>query len=309
MCILFATTAHPKYKLVLISNRDEYFARKTHTTCWSHNDSILAPYDMALQDADGLDHGSPCGTWIGINRAGHVSVLLNLAPKDADGDHGYSHRHSRGAVTMEYLKDFDHNNWDSWNTYEKFGAHFPTLYKTKLFTHFYGDVVNSQFSVINSLGQTLDPFSQSPYYVVSNGPSDGAKALGQWPKVVEGNQLFKKMIQESLDVSEEELLQRCFNLASYSQYVSNQPIGVHDDSIPKRTIFVPALYNLSGQANLSFAAGMYYGTRSTIVMLVSEDGNVVTREHVIHDSDQDLDSYSILNPKEQVTHRFSLQMH
>ena len=74
MCILFATRAHPNYELILISNRDEFYERKTHNTCWHNNDLILSPYDMTKQQND----SKTFGTWFGINRNGKVASLLNL---------------------------------------------------------------------------------------------------------------------------------------------------------------------------------------------------------------------------------------
>ena len=68
MClILFAYKSHPKYKLVIAANRDEFYARETVAAkFWDDHPDMLAGRD--------LEGG---GTWFGINRSGKVSLLTN----------------------------------------------------------------------------------------------------------------------------------------------------------------------------------------------------------------------------------------
>ena len=68
MClILFAYKSHPKYKLVIAANRDEFYARETTAAkFWDDHPDMLAGRD--------LEGG---GTWFGINRSGKVSLLTN----------------------------------------------------------------------------------------------------------------------------------------------------------------------------------------------------------------------------------------
>lgn len=68
MClILFAYKSHPKYKLVIAANRDEFYARETVAAkFWDDHPDMLSGRD--------LEGG---GTWFGINRSGKVSLLTN----------------------------------------------------------------------------------------------------------------------------------------------------------------------------------------------------------------------------------------
>lgn len=68
MClILFAYDCHPKYKLVVASNRDEFYNRPTSpANFWPDNPDILAGKD--------LKEG---GTWMGITTSGRFAALTN----------------------------------------------------------------------------------------------------------------------------------------------------------------------------------------------------------------------------------------
>lgn len=68
MClILFSYDTHPLYRLVLASNRDEFYTRPTlPLTYWDKAPNILAGRDL-------LSHG----TWLGITRTGRISAITN----------------------------------------------------------------------------------------------------------------------------------------------------------------------------------------------------------------------------------------
>ncbi len=68
MCIiLFSYKTHPKYKLILASNRDEFYKRPTEQLAqWTDNKKIIAGRDK--QDD---------GTWMGVAKYGKFSALTN----------------------------------------------------------------------------------------------------------------------------------------------------------------------------------------------------------------------------------------
>ncbi len=68
MClILFAYKSHPRYKLVVAANRDEFYNRKTAPAAfWEDHPRLLAGRDLQAM-----------GTWMGINKNGRVSMLTN----------------------------------------------------------------------------------------------------------------------------------------------------------------------------------------------------------------------------------------
>jgi uncharacterized protein with NRDE domain len=69
MCICFYTLLHPKYSLVLITNRDEFLARPTLPADWR------GPGNATLC---GLDVKGG-GTWFGVEKqTGKFALLTNV---------------------------------------------------------------------------------------------------------------------------------------------------------------------------------------------------------------------------------------
>lgn len=68
MClILFAYKHHPKYKLILAANRDEFLNRPTaQAAFWEDKPNILAGRDLERK-----------GTWLGLSKTGNFSAITN----------------------------------------------------------------------------------------------------------------------------------------------------------------------------------------------------------------------------------------
>jgi uncharacterized protein with NRDE domain len=91
MCLLaFAWRSHPDYPLVLVANRDEFYARRTRPAAWwGQAVSLLAGHD---EEAG--------GTWLGITRRGRFAALTNVrAPSERN-----PHAPSRGALVLSALQ-------------------------------------------------------------------------------------------------------------------------------------------------------------------------------------------------------------
>jgi len=89
MClILFAYRQHPDYPLILIANRDEYYARPTRDAHWWEETAVFAGRD--------LEAG---GTWLGINRRGHFAAVTNVREPGGMSPG----QKSRGALTRDFL--------------------------------------------------------------------------------------------------------------------------------------------------------------------------------------------------------------
>lgn len=90
MCLIaFAWNAHPRWRLLLLGNRDEAHARPTAPLArWDD-----APHIMAGRD---LEAG---GTWMGVTGDGRAGVVTNVRDPDA-GKHGAS----RGLLVADYLR-------------------------------------------------------------------------------------------------------------------------------------------------------------------------------------------------------------
>lgn len=68
MCLIFISiNQHPRYKLVVAANRDEFYNRKTAAAhFWEDAPDILGGRD--------LEAG---GTWLGVNKNGKISMITN----------------------------------------------------------------------------------------------------------------------------------------------------------------------------------------------------------------------------------------
>ena len=90
MCLLiFAFKVHPKYKLILAANRDEYYDRPTaRAVYWDEAPHILAGKDLRAG-----------GTWFGVTRNGKIAAITNYR----DPASIKSNAPSRGEIVSNYL--------------------------------------------------------------------------------------------------------------------------------------------------------------------------------------------------------------
>jgi uncharacterized protein with NRDE domain len=90
MClILIAHRADPRYRLVVASNRDEFFARPTLPTAYWHD----AAHVLGGRD---VEKG---GTWMGVTRDGRWAAVTNFR----DGTKPAPGARSRGELVARYL--------------------------------------------------------------------------------------------------------------------------------------------------------------------------------------------------------------
>jgi uncharacterized protein with NRDE domain len=101
MClIVFALDAHPRHRLVLAANRDEYHARPAAPLGWWDD----APRVLAGRD---LEQG---GTWLGVTRDGRFAAVTNF--RGASTPPG---ARSRGLLAAEFLRgDGDAAGYAAW---------------------------------------------------------------------------------------------------------------------------------------------------------------------------------------------------
>ena len=79
MCLIFiARQAHPDYPFILISNRDEFFNRKTQAahrwlnTDPEHDETFIAGKDLRAG-----------GTWLALSESGHIGTVTNIRENPA----------------------------------------------------------------------------------------------------------------------------------------------------------------------------------------------------------------------------------
>ena len=90
MCVIFfAYRVHPRYPLVLLANRDEFYERPTApAAAWDDAPEVFAGRDLV--------HG---GTWLGVTKAGRFAAVTNY--RDPQAPRG---RLSRGALVGDFLR-------------------------------------------------------------------------------------------------------------------------------------------------------------------------------------------------------------
>lgn len=90
MClILMALSSHPRYPLIVVANRDEFYARPTADAAFWDD----APHVLAGRD---LREG---GTWLGVSRSGRFAAVTNFRGPDAPLDAPVS----RGQLVGDFL--------------------------------------------------------------------------------------------------------------------------------------------------------------------------------------------------------------
>jgi uncharacterized protein with NRDE domain len=90
MClILLALQKHPKYKLLVAANRDEYYERPSQPPhFWKEAPHLLAGRDLVAS-----------GTWLGITRKGRIAAVTNYRdPANVKSD-----APSRGKLVSDFL--------------------------------------------------------------------------------------------------------------------------------------------------------------------------------------------------------------
>jgi uncharacterized protein with NRDE domain len=90
MCLLFcAFEVHPKYRLIVAANRDEFYDRPSRPAgFWPEAPELLAGKDL-----------KGGGTWFGITRSGRFAAITNYRDPQAHRDHAPS----RGLLMTDYL--------------------------------------------------------------------------------------------------------------------------------------------------------------------------------------------------------------
>ncbi|MBY4676890.1 NRDE family protein [Marinobacterium arenosum] len=90
MCLIaFSYRQHPDFPLILIANRDEFYARPSLPLgFWSEHDHILGGRDLE-QD----------GSWLALNRDGKLAAVTN----HRDGRNRPTDKRSRGHLIRDYL--------------------------------------------------------------------------------------------------------------------------------------------------------------------------------------------------------------
>lgn len=94
MCLIhFHFQKHPKYKLIVAANRDEFYERPTEAAhFWPDAPYLLAGRDLLKK-----------GTWLGITKEGRFAALTNIRDLTLEKERN----RSRGSIVSEFLTSND----------------------------------------------------------------------------------------------------------------------------------------------------------------------------------------------------------
>ena len=232
MCIALISTAHPRYKLILIDNRDEYLNRPTATASWwpAPDSDVLGGRDL-LRDIR--------GTWLGITRRGKIAVLTNYREDASPSPAAIS----RGAIIRKFLtedvgsvEDFVKNIVDTGIARDAGGFSLVCGH------------VGEQLAIVSN--RAADQ-SEVPWIggdvVQTIGLSNAAFSDRSWKKVTTGEELMFQVIRTSAQErdSEDQLVDRFLTLLSHDT-LPRQGDLVHGDletyiTELRNTICVPPL--------------------------------------------------------------------
>ncbi|MDD3853929.1 MAG: NRDE family protein [Syntrophomonadaceae bacterium] len=175
MClILFAYDCHPRYKLVVAANRDEFYQRPTlPADYWIDNKEIMAGRD--LQEG---------GTWMGVTTDGRFAALTNYR----DPSSFKKAAPSRGHLVQNYLSS----------------NRTPAAYLETLSD---GGAAYNGFNLLLGTRESLYYYSNREKLVreISHGVHGLSNSLLNvpWPKVTKGiNELSKALQQEEVEVEQ-----------------------------------------------------------------------------------------------------------
>lgn len=171
MClIVFAYKAHPKYKLILAANRDEFYARPTKAAkWWEDHTSVLGGRDLKAK-----------GTWMGVDKKGRFATVTNYR----DVSNIREEARSRGDLPVNFL----------------LGNQSSAEYASKVFKE------GSQYNGFNMLTLDNEMSHVSNYGEKVNVLTPGVYGLSNallntpWPKVELAKTLFKTQLDQSIEL-------------------------------------------------------------------------------------------------------------
>jgi uncharacterized protein with NRDE domain len=241
MCLVaFAYRTDPRFDLVLIANRDEYFNRPTAPAhFWPEFPNLLAGKDL---------QGG--GTWMGITRSGRFALLTNYR----DPSRFKADARSRGKLVSDFLRsDVDPQEY---------------LRRVRSETSHYNDfnlLVGTRDGVfyLSSLPHVSHEIAsiESGIYGMSNHLFETP-----WPKVVRAREGLKDALESSLP-GDAVLRNRLFEILRDATPAFDHELPETGVGLEKERGLSPIFITLPG-----------YGTRSSSVLLMHKDGRIELSE-------------------------------
>ncbi|KAI0394868.1 NRDE protein-domain-containing protein [Xylariaceae sp. FL0594] len=318
MCIALLSTAHPKYALIALDNRDEYILRPTSRPhWWTHKPSgarILSPRDL---------HRRERGTWMGVSRDGRLAILTNYRETSQDDpDHAICGVRSRGALPTAWLSAPADEKLDD---FVKRIVNDPATKAAGGFLLICGDLKTRNSDGIQPLAiltNRCDDHQSVPRIAGERGMTYGLSNTvyvdpPTWPKIKRGTQLLEETIRTAVeqDLDETELTERLYTVLEDDTKPQRPGMSIqeHMDSL-RETVFVPPFTDSEGwkamadaaehgktESTFDFIEGESdsdaptptepfvnfmkgaYGTQRQTIILVDWEGNVTYKERALWD--------------------------
>lgn len=243
MCLIaFAWRAHPRYPLVIAANRDEFYARPSSGLAnWRENADVIGGRDLRAG-----------GSWLAVRSGGRLGAITNVRVGGSDpGDF------SRGLLVQDFVLGDD------------------------LSAGFAEDALLSQaryggFNLLVHDGEELIWVTNRPkpawksvmpgVHALSNGAPSFVSGQKPWPKITLSIAALSKWIR-TIPASGEPDFLPLFALLFNKNPVSDKLLPDTGIGIDRERMLAPP-----------FVRSADYGTRTSTVVLVSIDGDVIMIE-------------------------------
>lgn len=179
MCLInFHFQEHPVYKLIVVANRDEFYARPTkRAQFWDDEPTILAGQDLLQM-----------GTWLGVSKQGKIAAITNFRDPSLP-----ERPKSRGEIVKRFL--LENSSIEDFleqlkNSREDYGGYNLLFGDGNRLVH-YNNILNEM--------NEIQPGTHSLSNYSLNTP---------WPKVVKGKNNLHQYVQLNQNqISSEELFE------------------------------------------------------------------------------------------------------
>ncbi len=258
MCLLLiAYRQHPRYPLLLLANRDEFYRRPTVPAHpWEHRD-IVAGMD--------LEAG---GTWLGVAPGGRVAAVTNVREP---GMPEPSQPLSRGEIPVDFLA----------------GTASPPAYARALpgvrYRGFNALLFDPRASEpLVCAGNRHPPFAMSPgFHGISNGAPDAP-----WPKVTRGCTSLTQLVAtlpDQLDTGN--FVTPALRLLTDSSRASVSQLPHTGVGLALESALSSIFVRIAPEEMVNAAMADGYGTRASTLVAVDCDGGVQLWEQSYSDGE------------------------
>ncbi|XP_022182250.1 transport and Golgi organization protein 2 homolog isoform X2 [Myzus persicae] len=253
MCVIFISSVqhiNGGYRLIVASNRDEYYNRQTlPANYWSEDQDIIGGRDL-MSSNEG-------GTWLALNIRGKLATLLNVFELDK-----IPNAKSRGQLVKNFVKDnssaleYLQELQGSQDLYNGFKMITITM-KLSLETHFFTNFVQDGGPPMKHLQNGVQGFGNGPFL-----------------KVAEGKKRFNDIVKKyGHSHNKDILINELLGLLKWDK------LHYPDEELIKRTPKFPGTDNQKKFSSIFVEMpARQYGTRTHTIILIDHDGKVEYNE-------------------------------